>query len=299
VGLVWNCARARRRSQRAIAQHRERQDSRYRFDPIGELADDVAVGGVDGGAYPVFAGLGPGADGCEPQARHSGPVQKTAEHVMDVACVQLQDEHRTLLFDVGELYPLFVRTLFFSSALVSVSNGIYSMLYAIKQYGILGMRPIQRKDAQRLDETDRRILREMQQNARLTTADLADKVGLSTTPCWNRLKRLEKQGYIDGYVALLNQEKLGLPETVIIEVTLDRHDEEVLEHFGQLLTGLPEVIEAYLTTGDYDYLVKVAVESPSGYERFLREKLYRIPGIRHSRSSFALRCLKKLTSVQV
>ena len=156
-----------------------------------------------------------------------------------------------------------------------------------------------RKDALRLDEIDRKILRALQQDARLTTAQLADKIGLSTTPCWNRLKRLETQGYIDGYVALLNQEKLGLPETVIIEVTLDRHDEEVLARFGQLLADLPEVIEAYLTTGDYDYLVKVAVESPAGYERFLREKLYRIPGIRHSRSSFALRCLKKLTSVQV
>ena len=156
-----------------------------------------------------------------------------------------------------------------------------------------------RKDALRLDEIDRKILRALQQDARLTTAHLADRVGLSTTPCWNRLKRLETQGYIDGYVALLNQDKLGLPETVIIEVTLDRHDEEVLERFGQLLTDLPEVIEAYLTTGDYDYVVKVAVESTAGYERFLREKLYRIPGIRHSRSSFALRCLKKLTSVQI
>jgi Lrp/AsnC family leucine-responsive transcriptional regulator len=156
-----------------------------------------------------------------------------------------------------------------------------------------------RKDALRLDEIDRKILRALQQDPRLTTAQLADRIGLSTTPCWNRLKRLETQGYIDGYVALLNQEKLGLPETVIIEVTLDRHDEEVLARFGQLLADLPEVIEAYLTTGDYDYVVKVAVESTAGYERFLREKLYRIPGIRHSRSSFALRCLKKLTSVQV
>jgi Lrp/AsnC family leucine-responsive transcriptional regulator len=86
---------------------------------------------------------------------------------------------------------------------------------------------------------------------------------------------------------------------VIIEITLDRRDDEILERFGELLTDLPEVIEAYLTTGDYDYLVKVAVESTAGYERFLREKLYRIPGIRHSRSSFALCCLKKLTSVQV
>ncbi|WP_311977708.1 Lrp/AsnC family transcriptional regulator [Bradyrhizobium diversitatis] len=116
------------------------------------------------------------------------------------------------------------------------------------------------------------------QDARLTTAQLADRIGLSSTPCWNRLKRLETQGYIDGYVALLNQDKLCLPEAVIIEVTLDRHDEEVLERFGQLLTDLPEVIEAYLTTGDYDYIVEVAVESTAGYERFLREKLYRIPG---------------------
>ena len=151
----------------------------------------------------------------------------------------------------------------------------------------------------RPDDIDRKILRALQQDARLTTAQPADKVGLSTTPCWNRLKRLETQGYINGYVALLNQEKLGLPETVIIEVTLDRHDEEVLTRFGELLADFPEVIEAYLTTGDYDYLVKVAVESTAGYERFLREKLYRIPGIRHTRSSFTLRCLKKLTSVQV
>lgn len=153
-------------------------------------------------------------------------------------------------------------------------------------------------DARRLDEADRRILRALQQDARLTTAQLAERVGLSATPCWNRLKRLEAGGYIEGYVALLNQEKLGLPDTVIIEVTLDRHDEEILDRFGRLLTDLPEVIEAYLTTGEYDYLIKVAVEGTSGYERFLREKLYRIPGIRHSRSSFALRCLKRQTSVQ-
>jgi len=156
-----------------------------------------------------------------------------------------------------------------------------------------------RREIRGLDETDRRILRALQEDARLTTAQLAEKVGLSTTPCWNRLKRLETQGYIEGYIALINQAKAGLPETVIIEVTLDRHDDEILDSFGQLLAGLPEVIEAYLTTGDYDYFVKVAVESTAGYERFLRERLYKLPGIRHTRSSFALRCLKKLTSVQV
>ena len=160
-------------------------------------------------------------------------------------------------------------------------------------------RKVRRKEAHRLDDVDRRILRALQQDARLTTAQLAERVGLSTTPCWNRLKRLESQGYIDGYVALLNQQMLGLPDTVIIGVTLDRHDDEMLERFGNMLADLPEVIEAYLTTGDYDYLVKVAVEGTAGYERFLRQKLYKIPGIRHTRSSFALRSLKKRSSVQV
>lgn len=149
-----------------------------------------------------------------------------------------------------------------------------------------------------LDEADRRILRALQQDARLTTAQLAEKARLSTTPCWHRLKRLEAQGYIEGYVAHLNQEKLGFPDTVIVELTLDRHDEDILNKFGKVLAELPEVLEAYLTTGEYDYIIKVAVEGTSGYERFLREKLYRLPGIRHSRSSFALRCLKKMYSVQ-
>ena len=157
----------------------------------------------------------------------------------------------------------------------------------------------QRQTAVRdIDDADRRILRALQEDARLTTTQLAEKAGLSTTSCWNRVKRLERQGYIEGYVAHLSQEKLGFPDTVIIEVTLDRHDEEVLDRFGRMLTEFPEVLEAYLTTGEYDYLMKVAVEGTSGYERFLREKLYRIPGIRQSRSAFALRCLKRIYSVQ-
>src|SRR5439155_5318365 len=103
---------------------------------------------------------------------------------------------------------------------------------------------VRRKQAHQIDEMDRRILRALRHDALLTTEQLADQLGLSTTPCWNRLKRLETQGFIDGYVALVNQDKLGLPETVIIEVTLDRHDEETLTRFGEMLAGLPEVIEA-------------------------------------------------------
>lgn len=148
-----------------------------------------------------------------------------------------------------------------------------------------------------LDDLDRAILRELQANARISNADLAERVGLSASPCWQRVKRLEDNGYIEGYVAVLGQKQLGLPDTVIIEVTLEKHDDEVLERFGRALTDLPEVLEAYLTTGEYDYFIKVAVDGTEGYERFLRKSLYRIPGIRHTRSCFALRCLKRRLSV--
>lgn len=148
-----------------------------------------------------------------------------------------------------------------------------------------------------LDTIDLRILKELSRDGRLSNNQLAERVGLSTSPCWQRVKRLEKEGYIEGYIALLNSEKLGITELVIIEVTLDRHDEKILEEFGRAMINIPEVLEVYLTTGEYDYQIKVAVKGTKGYEEFLREKLYKIPGIRHSRSSFTLRCLKKSHSV--
>lgn len=148
-----------------------------------------------------------------------------------------------------------------------------------------------------LDDLDRSILRELQNSARLSNAELAERVGLSPSPCWQRVKRLEENGFIEGYVAVLDQKLLGMPDTVIIEVTLERHEDEAVEKFGRALINLPEVLEAYLTTGEYDYFVKVAVAGTEGYERFLRERLYRIPGIRHTRSCFTLRCLKRQLSV--
>lgn len=150
-----------------------------------------------------------------------------------------------------------------------------------------------------LDALDRKILRALQQNARLSNAELAEQVGLSTTACWNRTRQLESEGFITGYVALLDQKKLGFADIVLLEVTLDRHEDDALARFGEELAALPEVLEAYLVSGEYDYLVKVAVDGTAGYERFLREKLYRIAGIRHSRSMFALRCMKQRASVEV
>jgi len=148
-----------------------------------------------------------------------------------------------------------------------------------------------------LDDIDRKILRLLAQDGRISNQRLAEQVNLSSTPCWNRVKALEDMGIISGYAAILDQRALGMPDIVIIEVTLDHHDEGILNRFGEALSGLPEVMEAYLVTGDYDYLIKVAVTGTEGYERFLRQKLYKLPGIRHSRSTFALRCLKRIHSV--
>jgi Lrp/AsnC family transcriptional regulator, leucine-responsive regulatory protein len=154
------------------------------------------------------------------------------------------------------------------------------------------------RNMEQLDDMDRKILRELRRDGRLSNTKLAETVGLSTTPCWNRVRAMEDRGVIEGYTALLNQQALGLPDTVIIEVTLDRHDDDMLHKFGLALAELPEVMEAYLLTGEYDYLIKVAVAGTAGYEEFLRRKLYKLPGIRHSRSTFVLRCLKRAHSVE-
>lgn len=149
----------------------------------------------------------------------------------------------------------------------------------------------------RLDMVDRRILAALRENGRLTMNELAARVALSPSPCWTRVKRLEASGVIEGYVALINHKAIGLAITVFVEVTLSKHDDQVPEQFGQALLRIPEVVEAHLISGEYDYLIKLAVSDTEHYERFLKEKLYKIPGIQHSRSTFALRALKQSTSV--
>jgi len=148
-----------------------------------------------------------------------------------------------------------------------------------------------------LDEIDRKILRTLSRDGRISNQKLAETVNLSPTPCWHRVKALEESGHIDRYVAVLDQRALGVPDTVIIEVTVDRHDDEIFQAFSDALAELPEVMEAYLLSGEYDYLIKVAVSGTEGYERFLRQKLYKLPGVKHTRSTFTLRCLKRAASV--
>ena len=143
-----------------------------------------------------------------------------------------------------------------------------------------------------LDKIDRRILSELRQDGRLTVTQLAEKVGLSSSPCWTRLKRLENAKIIEGYTANINPKAIGINELFFIEITLERHDDEILEQFSEALAYMPEVVEAHLVTGDYDYLLKVAVKNAEHYERFLRKNLYSMKGVRHTRSIFALRPLK-------
>lgn len=153
--------------------------------------------------------------------------------------------------------------------------------------------------AKEIDEIDRQIMRKLAFDGRLSNKEIAEQVGLSPSPCWQRIRRLENEGYIQGYAAVFNQEKLGLSETVIIEVTLDRHDEETSRIFDSTVAALPEVLEMHLVSGEYDYFLKVAVNGTRGYEKFLREKLYKIPGVRHSRSVFSLKCLKRSISIEI
>ncbi|HSV46507.1 MAG TPA: Lrp/AsnC family transcriptional regulator [Ramlibacter sp.] len=144
-----------------------------------------------------------------------------------------------------------------------------------------------------MDKIDQKILRVLQSDARASLQDIGKAVGLSASPCWERIRKLELAGVIEGYTVRLNAQALGLNDTVLVQLTLDSHTDNTLEKFGETLAAIPEVVEAYLVSGEYDYLLRVAVKDTRDYERLLREKLYKIKGIRHSKSSFVLRTLKK------
>ena len=144
-----------------------------------------------------------------------------------------------------------------------------------------------------MDKTDRKIIAHLQKNARASLQEIGQAVGLSASPCWARIKRMEEEGVIEGYTVRLNSQALGLNDTVLLMVTLNSHSDNTLEKFGEQLATIPEVVEAHLVSGTYDYLLRVMVKDTRDYERLLREKLYRIKGIQHSQSMFVLRTLKR------
>jgi Lrp/AsnC family leucine-responsive transcriptional regulator len=144
----------------------------------------------------------------------------------------------------------------------------------------------------KLDAVDRRLLNALQENGRIPVTDLAEIVGLTTSPCLRRLKILEQAGIIRGYAALVDQTKVGLPVSVFISVKLEMQREEALERFEAAMRDCPEVVECYLMTGPRDYLLRVVAKDLAAYERFLKQTLTRIEGVASIESSFALSQVK-------
>ena len=143
-----------------------------------------------------------------------------------------------------------------------------------------------------LDAIDRKIVTALQQDGRQSIAELAERVGLSPSPCHRRVGLLEAAGVIERYVAVINQRAVGLPVSVFVSIKLASQKEEELTAFARAIRDWPEVLECYLMTGPRDYLLRVVVEDLESYERFLKRKLTRLEGIASIESSFALEQVK-------
>lgn len=148
-----------------------------------------------------------------------------------------------------------------------------------------------------LDKINRQLLTLLQENARLSVTDLAERVNLSPSPCSRRIKQLEDQGVIQNHVTLLDATQVGLPISVFISVTLERQAEIGLQIFEDAIRQWPEVMECYLMTGDADYLLRVVVPDLEAYQKFLLERLTQISGVANIRSSFALKQVRYKTAL--
>lgn len=150
-----------------------------------------------------------------------------------------------------------------------------------------------------LDDTDRRILRVLQKQGRVSNADLSEAVHLSPSACHRRVQRLESEGFIQDYVALLDARKIGLPATIFVEITLQTQADEVLDAFEKAVARVPAVLECHLMAGTADYILKVVAEDTDDFARIHRQYLTRLPGVAQMQSSFALRRVFKTTALPV
>jgi len=142
-----------------------------------------------------------------------------------------------------------------------------------------------------LDNIDFKILRVIQAEGRMRNVELAERVGLSPTPCARRVRQMETDGVITGYKAMVDQSKLGYPITVFVSVELERQSTEDLQNFEKAVQGFKEVVQGYIMTGSQDFMLRVVASDLLSYEQFLQEKLGRVKGIRTTRSRFALRSI--------
>src|SRR5579862_6713428 len=146
-----------------------------------------------------------------------------------------------------------------------------------------------------LDRLDRRILEQLQADARISNQELAKRVGLSPAPCWRRLRRLEEAGFIAGYVTLLRAPAIGLPILAYAVVSLENHHPESVQQFDQLVKQRPEVLECHSMSGANDYLLRIVAASMEAYEHFLSTQLLQLAAVRSVNTSFVLRTKKYTT----
>ena len=150
-----------------------------------------------------------------------------------------------------------------------------------------------------LNGIDYKILKYLQSNARLTNIELSEHINLSQSPCLRRVRNMETSGVIKGYVALVDQNTVGLPVSVFVNVRLEKQIERALEVFEETVQNWSEVMECYLMTGDSDYLLRVVASDLVAYERFLMDKLTRVPGVASINSSFALKQVTYKTALPI
>ena len=150
-----------------------------------------------------------------------------------------------------------------------------------------------------LDATDRRILSVLQKQARITNAELSDLINLSPSACHRRVQRLEEEGFIAAYVALLDNRRMGRPTTVFVEITLQSQAEDLLDAFEREVAKVPDILECHLMAGTADYLIKIMAQDTEDFARIHRRYLARLPGVRQMQSSFALRTVVQTTALAV
>ncbi|MCE9687311.1 MULTISPECIES: leucine-responsive transcriptional regulator Lrp [Shewanella] len=150
-----------------------------------------------------------------------------------------------------------------------------------------------------LDRIDRNILNELQLDGRISNVELSKRVGLSPTPCLERVKRLEKQGYINGYTALVNPHFLGASLLVFVEITLSRDTPEVFDKFNRAVQFLDDIQECHLVSGDFDYLLKTRVSDMSAYRRLLGETLLKLPAVSDTRTYVVMEEVKQTSRVAI
>ena len=144
-----------------------------------------------------------------------------------------------------------------------------------------------------LDHLDKKIVQELKADARISNAELARRVGLSQSPCWTRVKNLEDKAVITGYQAVVSQRALGRGEIMMVQVSMDRHDDKSFATAESAIRNLPEVLEAHLCAAEFDFLIKISVKDTREFEHFLKQKIYKIPGIKNVRSILCIRDILK------